>query len=73
MEPDSKSRIVSLPVESDQESVMAGMRPFGLISRNHGSFWVSLVISIGTVLYGYTPVSQSPESLLGHDISRDVF
>ncbi len=43
MEPDSKRRI-DLP--SLKVSVRAGMRPFGLMSRNQGSFWVFLEISI---------------------------
>lgn len=49
MLPDSKRRIV-LP--SGKESVRAGIRPLGLIWRNQGSFWVSLVMSMAWVLYG---------------------
>jgi hypothetical protein len=41
--PDSK-RLIVLP--SVKVSVKAGMRPLGLMARNQGSFWVSLLMSI---------------------------
>ena len=47
IEPDSKRRMV-LP--SAKVSVRAGMRPFGLISRNQGSFWTLVWMSILWVL-----------------------
>lgn len=43
IEPLSNS-LIGLP--SVKVSVSAGIRPFGLISKNHGSFWVFLLISI---------------------------
>lgn len=49
MDPDSNKLIVWPSVKV---SVKAGMRPLGLIARNHGSFWVFLEMSIFSVLYG---------------------
>lgn len=43
MEPDSK-RLMGFP--SVKVSVRAGIRPLGLMARNHGSFWVFLDMSI---------------------------
>jgi len=52
MLPDSNSRM-SLP--SLNVSVSAGMRPLGLISRNHGSFCTFFDMSILWVVYGRLP------------------
>ncbi len=38
-------------------SVIAGIRPLGLSSRNHGSFWTLVERSMAWTLYGWTVVS----------------
>lgn len=46
MLPDSK-RLIGWPL---RVSVRAGMRPFGFMARNQGSFWMFLLISIFSTL-----------------------
>ena len=43
---------IRMGLPSSNLSVMAGMRPLGLMSRNHGSFWVFFENSILVTWYG---------------------
>lgn len=61
MEPDSK-RLMVWP--SLKVSVMAGMRPLGLIARNQGSFCVNLLMSTSVTSYGMPSSSRVMETLM---------